>query len=294
MRMKTNQSKNNIQNPLPQGGNIIKRYLTRDAKSPAHAEYLKRERIQQLWVRFTQVALLIFLLALWEILTHYRILDPLLFSQPSKIWSMFISMLLKGELHNHIIATVLETIVGFILGTVSGTLIAIIIWWFPFLSRVLDPYLVVLNGMPKVALGPMFIVAFGGGYGGIIAMAIAISIIITTIVVYGSFREVDKNLIKLAKTFGANKRQIFQKIILPASFPTIVSTLKVNVGLAWVGVIVGEFLVSKQGLGYLIIYGFQVFNLTLVFVSLFIVAICASVMYQGVAILENRILRNRG
>ncbi len=277
---------------MKQKYNILNQ-LTREAKSPAHADYLKKIRVQKFWIVISQISLLIVIIGMWELAAEHRIIDPLLFSQPSKIWSMFITMLFKGELHQHVITTVLETIIGFILGTLSGTLIAVIIWWSPFLSQVLDPYLVVLNGMPKVALGPMFIVAFGGGYGGIIAMAIAISIIITTIVVYGSFKEVDKNLIKLARTFGANKKQIFQKIIMPASFPTIVSTLKVNVGLAWVGVIVGEFLVSKQGLGYLIIYGFQVFNLTLVFVSLFVVAVCASLMYQGVTILENIILKNR-
>lgn len=273
--------------------NLLEAILTRGAKSPAHAQFLRKQRIQDILVRLAQIALLIVLLAFWELGARYNLIDPLLFSQPSKICATFTKMLLAGELHQHIMVTVVETIVGFLLGTVFGTVIAIIIWWSPFLSRVLDPYLVVLNGMPKVALGPTFIVAFGGGYGGIIAMAIAISIIITTIVVYTSFREVDKNLIKLARTFGANKRQIFGKIVLPASFPTIVTTLKVNVGLAWVGVIVGEFLVSKSGLGYLIIYGFQVFNLTLVFVSLFIIAICATVMYQAVAALESRILKKR-
>ncbi len=288
------QNTNNCGSSLPQQDNkLINQILTRGAKSPAHAEFLKKQRLQQLIVRLSQVAILIVFIALWEIGASERWIDPLLFSQPSKVWALFISMLLKGELHQHIIATVAETIAGFILGTLSGTLIAVVIWWSPFLSKVLDPYLVILNGMPKVALGPTFIVAFGGGYGGILAMAIAISIIITTIVVYGSFREVDSNLVKLARSFGAVKKQIFAKIVLPASFPTIVSTLKVNVGLAWVGVIVGEFLVSKQGLGYLIIYGFQVFNLTLVFVSLFIIAICATIMYQVVASLENRLLKNR-
>src|SRR5699024_9210966 len=113
------------------------------------------------------------------------------------------------------------------------------------------------------------------------------------IVVYSSFKEVDPNYIKLAQTFGGTKRQVFTKIVLPSSFPTIISTLKVNVGLAWVGVIVGEFLVSKIGLGYLIIYGFQVFNLTLVFVSLFIIAICATIMYHLVQYTEKMLLKNR-
>ncbi|MBO8172515.1 MAG: ABC transporter permease [Bacillaceae bacterium] len=272
---------------------LFEKYLTRGAESSIHAAYLKKYRINRILVRLTQIFLLFAFLLLWETASHKQWINQLLFSSPSEIWSLFVSMLLGGELTVHITATLLETILGFFLGTLFGTLAAVGIWWSRFVSDVVDPYLVVLNGMPKVALGPIFIVAFGGGYGAIIAMGVAISVIITTIVVYTSFREVDPNYIKLARTFGASKSQIFQKVIFPASFPTIISTLKVNVGLAWVGIIVGEFLVSKFGLGYLIIYGFQVFNFTLVYVSLFIIAICATFMYQAVVSLEKHLLKQR-
>ena len=245
------------------------------------------------FVWLTQLIILVFFLLLWEIASSNKWIDPLLFSSPSRIWKTFIEMAVSGQLYIHTFTTIWETVVGFLAGTIFGTLIAVIIWWSKFLSRVLDPYLVILNGLPKVALGPLFIVAFGGGYMAIISMAVAISIVVTTIVVYTSFRDVDPNYLKLVQTFGANKLQIFQKIILPASFPTIISTLKVNVGLAWVGIIVGEFLVSKFGLGYLIIYGFQVFNLTLVFVSLFIIGFCATIMYYMVNYLERLLLKNR-
>lgn len=287
-------SKSGINEGNRTASSMLTRYLIRGAKSPAHAAFLKKHRLNHWLVRLVQLLLFVLLIALWELASARHWIDPLLFSRPSRIWGVFADMLFNGELTTHIIATLLETLVSFFLSTVLGTLIAISIWWSRFLSEVADPYLVVLNGMPKVALGPVFIVAFGGGYGAIIAMGVAIAIIITTIVVYGSFQNVDQNYIKLAKTFGANKSQIFRKIIFPASFPTIISTLKVNVGLAWVGVIVGEFLVSRFGLGYLIIYGFQVFNLTLVFVSLLIIAACATLMYQGVAYLENKLLRSRG
>ncbi|MCF6092663.1 ABC transporter permease [Microaerobacter geothermalis] len=272
----------------------INQWLTRGGQSAAHGEYLKKLRIEKWMVFFTQLVLLAVLLALWEWASALKWIDPLLFSRPSKIWNSFYAMLINGDLHYHIFITVVETLAGFLLGTILGTVIAITIWTSNFLAKVLDPYIVVLNGMPKVALGPIFIVAFGGGYGAIISMAVAVSVIITIIVVYSSFKEVDDNYIRMAKTFGATKSQIFQKIIFPASFPTVISTLKVNVGLSWVGVIVGEFLVSKAGLGYLIIYGFQVFNLTLVFISLLIIAICATLMYQGVTILEKRMMKHRG
>lgn len=188
--------------------------------------------------------------------------------------------------------TLTETVFGFILGTLLGTLLASLLWWSPLLSKVLDPYLVILNAMPKVALGPILIVALGPGFTSIIAMGAIISVIITTIVVYTSFKEVDPNYLKVLKTFGATRFQSFREAILPASFPTIISTLKVNVGLSWVGVIVGEFLVSSKGLGYMIIYGFQVFNFTLVILSLLVIAVIATIMYQLVALLERKLIKD--
>lgn len=269
---------------------MMLRLLTKGAKSKEHGKYLAKQRLKQINIGIIQILVLFFLIGIWELSVNLKWIDELLFSKPTIIWALFWQMLVNGELQHHIYITVTETFVGFIFGTVFGTLFAALIWISPFAAKVLDPYLVVLNSMPKIALGPIFIVAFGAGYLSIIAMALAISVIITTIVVYTSFKEVDTNYLKLAKTFGANKMQLFFKIILPASFPTIISTLKVNVGLSWVGVIVGEFLVSKAGLGYLIIYGFQVFNFTLVMLSLFVISIVATLMYQGVSFFEKKIL----
>lgn len=257
-----------------------------------HAAYMARQRKRNRLIRLTQLLILIGSFGLWELAGRLRWIDVLLFSYPSKVFALTYEQLATGQMWPHIGATVWETAVGFVLGTLAGTALAIVIWWSPFLERVLDPYIVVLNSLPKVALGPLFIVGLGPGYTSIIGMTLAITVIITTLVVYSSFKEVDPNYIKVVQIFGGGKTKVFEKVILPASFPTIVSTLKVNVGLAWVGVIVGEFLVSKQGLGYLIIYGFQVFNFTLVIASLLVIAVVATLMYQAVAYLENK-LNNR-
>ncbi|SHE11765.1 ABC transporter permease [Chlamydia abortus] len=254
-------------------------------------QYLAQRRRMKWLVWLSQLAILAGGLILWEMAGRNKWIDVLLFSYPSKIIELLNSKLLDGSLLPHIGVTVLETLVGFILGTLVGTAIAILIWWSPFLQKVLDPYIVVLNSMPKVALGPLFIVGLGPNVLSIIAMTLAITVIVTTLVIYSSFNEVDSNYVKVIRIFGGQRTQVFRKVILPASFPTIVSTLKVNVGLAWIGVIVGEFLVSKQGLGYLIIYGFQVFNFSLVIGSLFIIAIVATLMYQAVAYLEGRLAR---
>src|SRR5699024_1612526 len=166
------------------------------------------------------------------------------------------------------------------------------LWFSERIAKISDPYLVVLNAMPKVALGPILIVALGPGLLSIITMGAVISVIITTLVVYSAFNEVDPNYQKVLKSFGATRTQCFKEAIFPASLPTMISTLKVNVGLSWVGVIVGEFLVSNQGLGYLIIYGFQVFDFTLVMSSLVIIAIFAALMYKIVEKIEDLLIKH--
>ncbi|MBG9796162.1 ABC transporter permease [Paenibacillus dendritiformis] len=251
-----------------------------------YSRYRAARRKRAWIVSLTQVAILIACVGLWELAGRLKWIDVLLFSYPSKVWRQIVQDFADGSIWPHLGMTVGETVAGFVLGTLLGTLLAVVIWWSDFLARVLDPYMVVFNSMPKVALGPLFIVGFGAGFAAIVVTTLSITVIITTIVVYNSFREVDPNYIKVVRVFGGDKSVIFRKVILPASFPAIVSTLKVNVGLAWVGVIVGEFLVSKIGLGYLIIYGFQVFNFTLVMASLVIIAVVATLMYQGVAYLE--------
>ncbi len=263
-----------------------KRWLEKGASSPQHARFLRELRLRQVGVWTLRILILISFLGFWEWGTQTGWIDSFLFSSPALIWKQAADLVQSGDLYQHVAITSLETIAGFLIGTASGIILATIIWASPFLSRVLDPYLVVLNSMPKVALGPLFIVSFGAGFASILAMGIAITIIVTTIVIYTSFQSVDESYPLLARSFGASQSQIFFKIIFPACIPDMIATLKVNVGLAWVGVIVGEFLVSKQGLGYLMIYGFQVFNLHLVMLSLMIVAIIATIMYQIIAVIE--------
>ncbi|CAM3424917.1 ABC transporter permease [Marinicrinis lubricantis] len=258
-----------------------------------HDAYKKQLRKEKGWVFTTQLLILALFFGLWEVAGRLKWVDVLLFSYPSKIVALLWEQAAEGSLFMHTAYTVGETIIGFVLGTLLGTALATLIWWSPFLSKVLDPFIVVFNSMPKVALGPLFIVGLGPNMLSIIGMTLAITVIITTLVVYSSFKEVDPNYIKVITIFGGQKNKVFQKVILPASIPSIVSALKVNVGLAWIGVIVGEFLVSKQGLGYLIIYGFQVFNFTLVLGSLFVIAIIATGMYQAVAYWEKRVTGGR-
>ena len=259
--------------------------------SREHSAYLKSLKMNRFKILAFQVLLLLAFIAFWEVAANLRWINPFITSQPSRVLTTLINLYNEGNLFYHTGVTVYETVVGFTLGTILGTIIAIILWWSDFLAKVLDPYLVVLNSLPKIALGPILIVWIGSGQTAIIAMALLISIVVTILGVYSGFTLVDPDRIKLLKTFGATKLQILQKVVLPGSVPTIISALKINVGLSWVGVIVGEFLVSKAGLGYLIVYGGQVFRLSLVMTSVIILSIAAAVMYQAVVLLEKLFIK---
>jgi len=261
--------------------------------SNEHKEFIKKERITKNAVTVSRIIILTAIFALWEIAANMKWIDPFIMSQPSRIVNTIMNLSKDGSLFLHTGVTIYETIIGFISGTVLGTLVAIVLWWSNFTARVLDPYLVVLNALPKTALGPIILVWIGGTTGSIIVMALLLSIIVTILNVYQSFKSCDEDKIKLLKTFGATKVQILRKVVFPSSIPEIISTLKINVGLSLVGVIVGEFLVSKAGLGYLIIYGGQVFKMDLVMTSVIILAVAAAFMYLSVSWIEKKFVKLR-
>jgi NitT/TauT family transport system permease protein len=259
--------------------------------SREHEEYLRQRKRYKNKVLAAQILLLLLFVALWEMAANARLIDPFITSQPTRVVRTLVSLHREGSLYYHMGITIFETVVGFVAGTIIGTIIAVVLWWSDFISRVLDPYLVVLNSLPKIALGPILIVWIGNGVPAIITMALLISVVVTILGVYAGFSQVDADKIKLLKTFGATKWQVLKMVILPASVPTIVSALKINIGLSWVGVIVGEFLVSRAGLGYLIVYGGQVFRLDLVMTSVIILSVAAALMYQGVVLLEKILVK---
>lgn len=261
--------------------------------SPEHREYLRKVKAKKLTVLAVQILIIIVFFASWEIAARLKVIDPFITSQPSRIIDTIISLYNEGQLFKHIGVTCLETVIGFLLGTLLGTLVAVILWWSEFLSKVMEPYLVILNSLPKIALGPIFIVWIGAGPSAIIVIALTISIVVTILEVLNGFLGVNSDKIKLVETFGATKFQIMHKVVLPSSFPIIINALKVNVGLSWVGVIVGEFLVSRAGIGYLIVYGGQVFQLDLVMTSVIILSVAAALMYQGVAYVEKMLLKKK-
>lgn len=265
---------------------------TNEMISKDRATYLRRIKTRKLEILITQISIVIVFIAVWEILARLGKIDSFITSQPSRILDTFLN-LSSNDLLRHLKITCIETLVGFSLGTIMGVIIAIILWWSPFISKVSEPFLVVLNALPKVALGPVIIIWVGSGTPAIIVMALAISLIVTILNILNGLINTEKEKIKMAETFKASKLQILTKIVLPANISTLFNTLKVNIGLSLVGVISGEFLVSKGGLGYLIVYGGQVFKLDLVMTSVIILAMVAAIMYESIEILEKIIMKQK-
>lgn len=254
--------------------------------------FLRKIKTKKRLILTAQIGLLVFLILLWEIMARLGVIDSFITSQPSRVVNTIIN-LSKGDLFMHLGVTCAETIIGFVAGVFLGLITASILWWFQTFSEIFEPYLVILNSLPKIALGPIIIIWVGAGMKAIIVMALAISLVVTVMELLNGFNNTDANMIKMAKTFGATKAQIYSKIVLPSNITTLVNSLKINLGLSLVGVIAGEFLVSKAGLGYLIVYGGQVFKLDLVMASVIILAVFAAIIYKIVLIFEKIILKNR-
>lgn len=256
-----------------------------------HKKYVKKLRITSSYIWIMRFAILGILLLIWELFANAGIIDPFITSSPSRIIITTEKLFVENNLLYHMGITLYETLLGFFIAIFLGYILALILWWSENARRIFEPYIVVLNSLPKIALGPIIIVWFGSGSKSIIFMAILICIIVATITMLNGFLATDVNKILLLKAMGANKFQILSKLVIPGSLPTFVSMLKICVGLSWVGSIMGEYLVSRAGLGYLIVYGGQVFKLDLVMASTVVLCILATLMYALVALLERFLVK---
>ncbi|MBQ9859240.1 MAG: ABC transporter permease [Clostridia bacterium] len=271
----------------------MRRTANEAALSPERAIYLRREKRQRRCITLCRWGFLLAFLALWEGAARLGWIDSFIFSQPSRILQTYVTMAGEDLLY-HLQVTLTETLAGFLLGAAAGVVLAIVLWWSPFVSKVSEPYLVVLNSLPKIALGPVIIILAGAGTRAIVFMALAISLVVTVLEMLSGFRDTDAGAIRMARTFGATKGQVFRKVVLPYNIPTLFDSLKVNIGLSLVGVIAGEFLVSRAGLGYLIVYGGQVFRMDLVMASVIILAVLAALLYESVVLVQKLVGRRFG
>lgn len=248
--------------------------------------YLKILKINKLKIYLYQISIFILFIIIWQLLTDFNIVDSFIISSPKRIIKTIISLYKTNNLFIHIYTTLIETIISFIISMIISILLATILWYFPKLSKIIDPYLTILNSLPKVALGPIILIWFGTNIKSIIIMAILISSIVLTINIYNGFNNIDNNKIKLIKSITNSKYKLYKYLILPANIKTIISNLKICISMSLIGIIMGEFLVSKKGIGYLIMYGSQVFNLDLVMAGIIILCIGASILYYVIYYIE--------
>ena len=268
--------------------------MTKDKTySKEHLLFIKKNRRHTLFIWIMRFAILALTLGLWELLAYLEVIDSFITSSPSRIYKTISALFTENNLIYHMGITLYETILGFLIAVGIGYVVALILWWSETVRRILEPYVVVLNSLPKIALGPIIIVWCGSGSKAIIFMATLIGVIVAIITMLNGFLETDNNKILLLKSMGANKIQILTKLVIPGSLPTFISMLKISVGLAWVGSIMGEYLVSRAGLGYLIVYGGQVFKLDLVMSSTIVLCVLATLMYSVVALIEKIAIKHR-
>ena len=203
-----------------------------------HKKYLKRLRLQKIKVIACQILILAFFILIWQLLSDYKVINTFLCSSPKKVVQTIVNLYKSNDLLIHIWVTLKEILISFLLGSLIGIVFAALLWLSPFLSKVLDPYLTILNSLPKVALGPIIIIWAGANQNSIILMALLISTISTIISVYVGFKHTNKISIKLLKSFNANKFQIFTRVVFPSNLNTIISSLKINLSMTFVGLVV--------------------------------------------------------
>ena len=261
--------------------------------SKEHLLYLRGVRRKSVLVNIARFSILFVLIVFWELSAQLQWVNPFITSSPSRIVNTIAELYQNGSLFYHVGTTLWETLAGFAIAVALGYLIALLLWWSEAFRRISEPYFVVLNALPKIALGPLIIIWCGTGSEAIVFMTVLIGLIVAILNMLNGFMSTDPNKLLLLKSMGASKLQILTKLVIPSSMPNFISMLKINVGMAWIGSIMGEYIVSKAGIGYLIVYGGQVFKLDLVMSAVFILCVLAAVMYAVVALVERLVIKNK-
>ncbi|OUQ27827.1 sulfonate ABC transporter permease [Lachnoclostridium sp. An131] len=259
--------------------------------SAAQRRFLKKRQQKMRTVTLVRILIFLAFLLLWEASARLNLIDAFIFSSPTRVAEAFLSMAADGSIFRHTGISLLETLISFFLVFAVSILISVLLWMSRSLSRILEPYLVVLNSLPKSALAPLLIVWLGANMRTIIVAGMSVAVFGSILTIYTGFQEVDPEKAKLIYTLGGRKKDVLSKVILPGSVPVFLNTMKVNIGLCLVGVIIGEFIGSREGLGYLIIYGSQVFQLDLVLMSIVILCILAMCLYQCLNMAERLYLK---
>jgi NitT/TauT family transport system permease protein len=251
---------------------------------------IRRLPIERAWsspaIVAVQLAIFAGFVALWEVAVDFKMVDAFFWSKPSAIWATLIIFLTEGDAVTDIVYTFRSTLLGFVIGTSSGALLGMSFWWSRNYARIVQPYIICLESIPKLALAPLVVLVFGMGLASKVAIATALTIVVSTLTAYAGVRAVDKDQERLFYSIGASRWQVFTKLVIPSCIPWIISILRVNIGLALTGSIVGEFVSSEHGLGRTILYAGSTYEISLVWVAVFVLSALSMVMYVTVGWLE--------
>jgi NitT/TauT family transport system permease protein len=233
-----------------------------------------------------QAAAVIGFFALWEIGVRAGWISAFLVGSPAGIFSFAYKMMLSGELLSDTWYTLFEAILGFIIGTIFGSLLGLTLWYSVFVARLVEPFIVAINSVPKIALAPIVVLWFGTGLVSKVALSVSLTAIVALIAAYQAAKDADVDLQSLLISMGADKHQVFFKAVVPSTLPSIIATFRINVGFGLVGAVVGEFISSQRGLGHLIYTASSLYDLNTVWVGLFTLMIMGFGLYYVIDIIE--------
>ena len=264
---------------------------TEPARSVRPARKIRRLPVQKDWplwaIVTTQIGILVAIIALWQVAADRGFIDGFFWSKPSAIWSTLITFFTDGDAFTDIGFTFRSTIIGFLIGTVSGSMLGLSFWWSRNYAAIAQPFVICFESLPKLALAPLVILVFGMGLASKVAIATALTLVVSTLTAYAGVKAVDPDQERLFYSLGASRLQVFRKLIVPFCLPWIISVLRVNIGLALTGAIVGEFIASQHGLGRQILYAGQTYDIALVWVAVLVLSTLAVVMYVTVSWIES-------
>jgi NitT/TauT family transport system permease protein len=270
--------------------------LARESATPLArpVKSVRRLPVQRAWplpaIVATQIGILVALVALWQVAADRGWIDGFFWSKPSAIYATLIKFFTEGDAWTDIGFTFRSTIIGFAVGTTCGSLVGLSFWWSRNYAAVVQPYIICFEALPKLALAPLVILVFGMGLASKVAIATALTVVVSTLTTFAGVKALDPDSEKLFYSLGASRWQVFRKLVVPHSLPWIISVLRVNIGLALTGAIVGEFIASQHGLGRAILYAGNTYDIALVWVAVLVLSTLAVIMYAAVSWLE-RVLR---
>lgn len=253
-------------------------------------KYLENKEPNNILLNIGRFLVFFMIIVCWELGARFEIIDPFFWSLPSEIFATWMQIIQDGTAWRDTLFTFQSTISGFIIGTLGGALLGLSFWWSKYYAKIAEPFIIMFEAMPKLALAPIIVLIFGLGISSKIAMAVAITIVITTLTTYNGMKQIDNDLIRMIYSLGATRFQVFTKVVVPWTMPSIISALRINIGLALTGAIVGEYIGSTNGIGRMIFYAGQTYEISLIWAGIFNLSLLSMILYLIVGQLEKILL----